>query len=65
MILKFIAIYTNPHDSWAIKKNHNKNIWASNKEQATQLFKDTYKDYDLIQILSPYIRKKYGNKKRK
>ena len=39
-MIKFKAVYSNPNDSWAIKKDYVRNIWASNEINATKLFKE-------------------------
>jgi len=58
MMIKFKAVYSNPNDSWAIKKNYIRNVWASNEINATKLFKEVYSHYDLIKIVNPYNKKR-------
>ena len=57
-MIKFKAVYSNPNDSWAIKKDYVRNIWASNEINATKLFKEVYSLYDLIKIVNPYNKKR-------
>ena len=57
-MIKFKAVYSNPNDSWAIKKNYIRNVWASNEINATKLFKEVYSHYDLIKIVNPYNKKR-------